>query len=244
MCRDGSTATISTMNASPRTRWLVPAALIVLSVIPVLASAIRIAELAGGAEVTSGNARYFAAPVPVVVHVISGSVFSIVGAFQFVPRFRRRRGGWHRAAGRVLVPCGLAAALSGLWMTGFYPLPLSDGDLLNWFRFVFGSGMVVSIVLGAAALWRRDFAQHGAWLTRGYAIGVGAGTQALVLGTWSLAIGAPDVLSRALLMGGSWVLNLAVAEWAIRRRRSTSSRSTPPRTAAPRTAAPAPARSV
>lgn len=104
--------------------------------------------------------------------------------------------------------------------------------------------MVVSIVLGAAALWRRDFAQHGAWLTRGYAIGVGAGTQALMLGTWSLTIGTPDVLSRALLMGGSWVLNLAVAEWAIRRRRSTSSRSIPPRTAAPRTAAPAPARSV
>jgi hypothetical protein len=32
-------------------------------------------------------------------------------------RFLRRMIGLHHAAGRLLVPCGLAAALSGLWMT-------------------------------------------------------------------------------------------------------------------------------
>lgn len=240
MCRDGSIAMLLTMTASTpakRANWLIPTGLIMLSFVPVLAAAIRIAELAGAADVSSGDGRFYAAPVPIVVHVISGSLFSVVGAFQFAPDFRRRRRRWHRAAGRVLVPLGLAAALSALWMTGFYPLPLSDIDLLNWFRFMFGSAMVASIVLGALALRRRDFAQHGAWMTRGYAIGMGAGTQAVTLAIWSLTVGEPDVLARALLHGGSWALNLAVAEWVIRRRRRRRSRPA-------RTAAPALARSV
>jgi uncharacterized membrane protein len=212
-----------TSSARSRTDWLLPTGLILLSFIPVLASAIRIADLAT-AEVTSENARFFAVPVPIVVHVLSGSLFSVVGAFQFSPGFRRRHRGWHRAAGRVLVPLGLAAALSALWMTGFYQLPLHDIGLLNLFRLVFGSAMVMSLVLGALAVRRGDFAQHGAWMTRGYAIGVGAGTQAVTIAIWSLTVGEPDVLARALLHGTSWAINLAVAEWVIRRRRRRRSR--------------------
>ena len=33
-----------------------------------------------------------------------------------------------------------------------------------------------------------------------------------------LLVDETDVLSRALLMGAGWVINLAVAEWIIRRR--------------------------
>ena len=219
-------------STTTRANWLVPTGLILLSFIPVLASAIRIAELSGAADVSSGDARFFAAPIPIVVHVISGSLFSILGAFQFAPDLRRRRRGWHRAAGYLLVPLGLAAALSALWMTGFYPLPLSDGDLLNWFRFLFGSAMVMSLALGALALRRRDFARHGAWMTRGYAIAVGAGTQFVTLTIWTLTIGDPDVVERALLHGASWAINLAVAEWVIRRRRRRRP-SRPTRTPAP-----------
>lgn len=38
------------------------------------------------------------------------------------------------------------------------------------------------------------------------------------LTVWSLVFGAPDTLANALLMGASWVINIAVAEWAIVRR--------------------------
>ncbi len=86
--------------------WLV-AALLVLSAIPLAAGAFRLTELAGGAEITPANARFFASPLPVVLHIVSAGVYVILGAFQFAPGFRRRRPGWHRAAGRLLVPCGL-----------------------------------------------------------------------------------------------------------------------------------------
>ncbi len=100
--------------------WLMPAALIVLSLIPVIAGAVRITELTGGAEVTPDNARFFASPLPVVLHILSASLYSILGAFQFVPSIRRRRS-WHRAAGWLLIPCGLAAGLSGLWIIDRWP---------------------------------------------------------------------------------------------------------------------------
>jgi uncharacterized membrane protein len=192
--------------------------LILLSAVPVAAGAFRLAELTGGAEVTPENARFFASPLPVVVHILSASLYSILGAFQFAPRFRRWRPGWHRAAGRLLVLCGLAAALSGLWMTHFYPWPSGDGELLYGMRLLFGSAMILSIVLGVAAIRRRDFARHGAWMIRGYAIGLGAGTQVLTHVAWMLSFGTPGELPRALLMGAGWVINLVVAEWIIRKR--------------------------
>lgn len=208
-----------------RAQWPVPTALIFLSLIPVIAGAARLTELTGGAAITPQNARFFASPVPVVAHIVSVTMYCLLGAFQFVPSLRRGRRGWHRIVGRILVPAGLLAALSGLWMSAFYPLPDGDGDILFILRLVFGSAMVVSIVLGLLAIRRRDFVGHSAWMTRGYAIGVGAGTQALVGLSWMLLIGPTDELTRAVLMGAAWVINLAVAEYVIYRRSQLSARA-------------------
>ncbi|MFF0309367.1 DUF2306 domain-containing protein [Streptosporangium sp. NPDC004379] len=198
--------------------WMVPTGLIMLSAIPVVAGALRLGELAGGATGDPADARFFAAPLPVVAHIIGASIYGIVGAFQFTRRFRRRRPAWHRMAGRVLIVCGLVTALSGLWMTVFYPRPEGDGDLLAAFRLVFGTAMAVSIVLGFAAVRRRDLRRHRAWMTRAYAIGVAAGTQAFTQLPWMLLVGPLTETPRALLVAAGWFINLAVAEWVIRRR--------------------------
>lgn len=53
------------------------------------------------------------------------------------------------------MPAGLVAALSGLWMTVVYDLPASSGatlGLLGLMRVAVGSGMAVSLLLGAAAM--------------------------------------------------------------------------------------------
>jgi hypothetical protein len=199
-----------------RSQWRMPAALVVLSLVPALAGVLRVTELAGGA-VTPENARFFAAPVPVLLHIVGATVFCLGGAFQFVPRLRTRRSGWHRFAGRVIVPCGLVGALAGLWMTLFYPRPPLDGELLTVFRLVFGSGMVVALVLGFLAIRRRDVITHRAWLMRAYAIALGAGSQAVIFGLWTVFVGPAGELAKALLMCAAWVLNLVVAERVIRR---------------------------
>ncbi|MFE5836732.1 DUF2306 domain-containing protein [Arthrobacter sp. NPDC056493] len=220
-----------TGNSRPRSQrrrrygWLVPAGLIFLTLIPVLAGAARLTELTGGAAITPRNERFFASPIPVVTHIVSVTVYSLLGAFQFSPSLHRGRRSWHRAAGRILMPAGFLVALSGLWMALFYKLPPSDGLLLLILRLVFGSAMLVSLVLGVLAITRRDFARHGAWMTRAYAIGVAAGTQGIILIIPELLTGPPDVTTRAVLMGAAWMINLAVAEYVIRRRSRSRSRS-------------------
>ena len=85
--------------------------------------------------------------------------------------------------------------------------------------------MIVSIVLGFTTIRRGDVTRHRAWMMRGYAIGLGAGTQALTLMAGAIIAGPPNELSRAMLMGAGWVINLAVAEWVIRRRSTPAVRS-------------------
>lgn len=206
-------------------KWLI-AALFLLSSIPLAAGAYRLSELAGGAKITPANARFFAVPWPVVLHIVGAFVYAILGAFQFSTRFRRRRPGWHRVAGRLLIVVGLMVGLSGLWMNQFYPHPAGDGVLLYIFRLVFGSAMVGAIVLGFAAIRHGQVIRHRAWMMRGYALGLGAGTQALTLMVGEMIGGKPNELNRALLMGAGWVINLAVAEWAIRKRLTHPTRKT------------------
>ncbi len=201
-----------------RHRWLAPTGLIMLSLIPVIAGAARLTELTSGPVVTEQNARFVDSPIPVVIHIVSVTVYCLLGAFQFVPSLRRGRRSWHRITGRTLVPAGLLAALSGLWMAAFYSFPNGDGTLLLVIRLAFGSAMVASLVLGLVAVLRRDFAGHGAWMTRAYAIGVAAGTQAIVLAFWISIVGPTDPTTRALIMGAAWVIDLGVAEYVIRRR--------------------------
>ncbi len=208
----------STTTLSRRSDWLVPVLLILLSLVPAVFGTARLVELARGAEVTAANARFFAQPLPVLLHILVVIPYSIIGAFQFSAGFRRRNRGWHRAAGRVLAALGLVTALTGLWMAHFYPWPEGDGEVVYLERLVFGSAMAASIVLALQAIRRRDFTSHGAWMTRAYAIGLGAGTQVLTHLPWAILVGKPGESSRAVLMGAGWVINVIVAEWIIRRR--------------------------
>ncbi|MFY1583847.1 DUF2306 domain-containing protein [Micromonospora sp. WMMD734] len=215
-----------------RRDWPLLTGLIALSALPTLGSALRVAALAGGAEVTAANERFFAAPVPVLLHIAAAVTFSLLGAFQFAPGFRQRHRAWHRRAGRALVVCGLVVAATGWWMNATYPLPAGDGPLLMVLRYLFAAGMFVAVALGFVAVRRRRLPQHRAWMMRGYAVAQGAGTQGVLLSTWALAVGPTTELSRALLMGAAWTLNLLVAEWLIRRRRPGTVPATRPTTLA------------
>jgi hypothetical protein len=203
----------STRPKRPKSGWPIAIGLIVLSLVPVIAGAFRVNELTVGAEITEANARFFHSPVPVIAHVIGASIYLMVGALQFVPGLRTRR--WHRYAGRVLVPAGIVTGLSGIWMAVFYPRPALDTGM----RVFFGVLMVTFIALGLRAILRRDVAAHRAWMIRGYAIGIGAGTQVLTALVWSLFSWGvePQEFTEWLLLGAGWVINLIVAEFAIRR---------------------------
>jgi uncharacterized membrane protein len=207
------------MAASRNADWLIPAGLIALATIPIVAGVVRLMMLAGHPPVTPDNARFVTAPLPVVLHIVGVTLYSLLGALQFSPGFRRRWPRWHRAAGRMIIVAGLVAALSGLWMAMFYTIVPADDWLLHSFRLMAGSAMALSLVLGFLAIRGREISQHQDWMRRAYAIGLGAGTQALILLPALLVFGPPDHLRNALMMGAGWGINFAASEWLIWRRR-------------------------
>ncbi len=116
-------------------------------------------------------------------------------------------------------PLGLAAALSGLWMTLFYPNADAnfDGPAVYAMRLAAGAGMVAAMVLALAAITRRDISAHQHWMTRAYALGMGAGTQVFTHIPWFLWPELQGELLRAVCMGAGWAINIAVAEWVLGR---------------------------
>jgi uncharacterized membrane protein len=209
--------------------WGVPAALGALTLVPLIAGSLRVLEIAGGPHILPANPRIDAVPAPVVVHITAAALYSILGAFQFSARLRRRRPNWHRRSGRLLVGAGMLVALSGLWMTLFYT-GAPGGDLLWAVRLLVGSAMAASIVLGFTAIRRRDIAAHRAWMVRAYALAVAAGTQVFTQGIGEALFGTSD-LSTALSVSAGWVINAAVAEWVIRRPDARRARCARTRTA-------------
>ncbi|MCM4084104.1 DUF2306 domain-containing protein [Paractinoplanes hotanensis] len=206
---------------------LVPAGLIALALVPSIAGAARLGALASGAPAPE---RFTEMPAPVVVHIIGALIYSLVGAFQFDDGFRRDHRTWHRRAGRVLVVAGLAVALSGAWLTLFSDLPPSDHTVVNIARLLVSAAMTYGLVTAVRAIRRRDIRRHRAWMIRSYALALGAGTQAFTLAPYTVAAGEPAPGPRAALMILGWAINLAVAEWIIRRparnRRATASPAT------------------
>ncbi|WP_375002828.1 DUF2306 domain-containing protein [Aeromicrobium sp. CTD01-1L150] len=216
------------MDTSPtltRREWLLVGGLLLLALVPSVAGGVRIGEIATGASQTPQNARFLQMPLPIVVHVVAALVYSVVGAFQFLPSVRRWHLAWHRFAGRfLLVPAGLIVAASGLWMTALYQSPASDGTALTVSRYVVGGLTLTFTALGVSAIVRRDVAAHGAWMLRAYALAMGAGTQVLTSGPFLLLFGPPDVFWRVVQMDAGWIINVVVAEWIISRRRTVARR--------------------
>lgn len=205
----------SRRQQNPAGPWVAVGGLLLLSVIPVIGGAFRLTDLTVGG-VTPDNERFFASPVPIVAHIVGATVYCLLGAFQFVPALRGRRR-WHRTVGRVLIPAGLIAALSGMWMAVFSRFPEEDLGLLLA-RLFFGGALAASIVLAVVAIARRDFRAHGAWMTRAYALAAAAGTQAVVFGVWLLAAGSESETSAAAVLVIASTINAAVAELVILRR--------------------------
>jgi len=203
-----------------KSEWSILIGLLLLSLAPCVGGAFRLVDINTGLEFLPDNPRIELLPIPAVFHIISAIIYCIVGAFQLLPSIRRSFVRWHRLAGRLLVVAGIISAISGLWMTHYYPLPEDlQGSLLYIVRIVVGTLMIVYILLGLSAILDRRIIQHRAWMIRAYALGLGAGTQVLVVIPWLLTAGEPSGFTRDILMTFAWVINIAIGEWFISQQR-------------------------
>ncbi|NJR13959.1 MAG: DUF2306 domain-containing protein [Phyllobacteriaceae bacterium] len=177
------------MSARRFDAWRIPAALILFSLLLLVTSAMRLAEIAGGPVPNADNARFLVAPLAIYLHAGGGIVFLFLGAFQFSPKIRARWPLWHRVSGRFAIVGGALSAASSLYMTETFPQVPANPPEIYGLRILFGVAWLSCLLLGIVAAMRRDIAAHRGWMMRAYAIALGGSTTAIVLGSWLLVMG-------------------------------------------------------
>lgn len=207
-----------TQNKARNTKfiWLIAIFLLLLGSLPILTGSMQLITInAGlsGAEVPADSVHYVNAPIPIVVHIITGIIFSILGPFQLTSSLGNRKMKYHRIAGSIFVISGLITAITALWLNQYLPPVGGTSKYLS--NVFFGIGLIVSLLLALRAILHRNVMIHRAWMIRAYAIGLGVATQRLLLIPWFLIYGIPEGETLGLLIWICWLINLGVAEWAI-----------------------------
>ncbi len=193
--------------------------LVILGLIPALGGPVRIAGFAG-VELMETGPRYDNHVISITTHILCSIGFWFLGLFQFSKAFRNRNRRRHKILGRLWVLLALIVALTGLWLTLTFPPAHNDGFALYVIRLIVSLSMLFAIVWGVCSILNRRVAQHEAWMMRAYALGMGAGTQALIGIPFFILFGEPDTGLRSFLMGFGWALNVMVVEAVLWRRKN------------------------
>ena len=122
--------------------------------------------------------RWFAThPILTLVHIVPGSLFFILGPFQFSSRIRARYTRFHRWSGRLVALTALPVGLSGLLFGVVFPF---GGPLASSAIFVAGATFLLAVTRAFIAIRRHDVARHREWMIRMFAIGLGISTVRIV----------------------------------------------------------------
>lgn len=151
-------------------------------------------------------------PVGALLHMVCSPVALVVGALQVNRAIRTRHLLLHRWLGRLYVLAVVLGGTSGLSMA----LEAQGGPVSAW-----GFGLAAMLWLcstgaGFLAMRRGDRTAHRDWMLRSYALTMAAITLRLYIPA-SLMAGLPFEDAYRAIAWLSWVPNLLVAEWLIRR---------------------------
>jgi len=193
--------------------------LFIVALLPALAALVRLAEVAAN----TADPRFDGIKNWLALHLIGSVGFALAGLYQFVPSGRRNRS--HPRMGRLVVAAGLLSAITGLRLSVGHHLPEQDAGALSWVRILVAGSMFVFLLLGLKARWQGAHRQHGAWMIRAYALGLGAGTQILILGPVIALTGEPIPFVRFWGMTLGWAVNAGLAEWIILKLKTRNAQS-------------------
>jgi len=167
------------------------------------------------------KAVYMAHTAMLLMHIVGAMLAIVIGPIQFLPGIRKgRRLKFHRWLGRIYLLSVLVGGVGGLYMA-----QLAYGGFIA--RFGFTVLAILWLHSGFRAyrhIRNKEIERHREWMTRNYALTFAGATLRL----WLLISGLagidflPAYMTVAWL---SWIPNLLVAEWIIRRTRPAQRRS-------------------
>lgn len=160
-------------------------------------------------------ARFTAAPLIFLLHVVGGAVALLTGPWQLMPRLRARRSRLHRATGYLYVSAVAVAGVAGLIMAA----TAWGGPAAQLGFTTLAIAWMATTGVGLQRILAGDRAGHRVWITRSFALAFAAVSlrmQAPLLA----AFGVPDSVAYPLVAWSSWVPNLVAAQLFLARRKS------------------------
>ena len=173
--------------------------------------------LLGSARPDFAAALFARHPIGALVHMVCSPLALVAGALQVNRAIRTRHMVLHRWLGRLYVLAVLLAGSSGLALAfGSF-----GGPITHW-----GFGLMAVLWLGSTglgfmAMRRGERTLHREWMMRSYAITLAAVTLRIYVPLTQIA-GLPFEDAYRAIAWLCWVPNLLLAEWLIRRLRSTT----------------------
>ncbi len=211
-----------------RPHWLA-IFLLLATFIPIAAASVTMLQIAAGG-LPESSIKFAVVPGSLFFHALGGVLFGLLGPLQFAGVLKRRFGRLHKITGRVFVASGLLLGLSSLRLLAEFP------DASTWVllsaRLAAGLGLSLALIWALVAIRQGRVARHRAWMIRAYAVGMGSATISFIMLPIFLITGKPvEGYAADLLFVASWVINIAIAEWVIRKAKPLSLKS--PRISAP-----------
>ena len=204
-------------KALPKVGWFfIGLTILVLLIFAV----IRVIETYGGAPTTElFKVRYIQHPIVSAIHMFTGIAFVLFAPLQFIKKIRNKHLRLHRILGRILISFALIAGVYGM-IVGIV-LPVFGGVASVTAIWFFGPIFIFSLCRAFWCVRNGKIAQHREWMIRSFALGIGVGTQRIVVGLFIGFGGYPmvEVFGLALWLG--FGINLLVAEVWINLTRKT-----------------------
>ena len=200
--------------------WLSPALLLLLGSLNILFGAIQLDAIQQGPpehpdEFTS--MQYHETAVPIVLHIVFGILFNLLGPFQFVPRIRHRWPGWHRNSGRLWIISGFVVAFTGMWMNHYFP---AYGGVAKYTGILTHCvGMIIALSFAFYAILNRQINQHRIGMMVAMAIGLAPATQRVIILPWYYLTGEINDLLIGMVIWLGLLINLAVTLLIIRKKK-------------------------
>ena len=156
-----------------------------------------------------------ARPWGIYPHVVVGMIALAIGPLQFHPRVQARTS-LHHALGKIYVVIAILVGVVGLYMSVY-----SFGGIITHTGFaLLATGVLVTTIMAYRSVKSSKYAQHREWMIRSYSLMFGAPTLRLWLPLLIVAYQGQFRPAYLWVAWVSWVPNLLLAEWYIRRTRS------------------------
>ena len=146
-------------------------------------------------------------------HITLGGLALLSGCTQFLSGLRQKRLSLHRSLGKVYVAAVMLSGVAGLGIA----FAASGGVWAQTGFAALGFLWLYTTAKAFLAIKKREIAEHQNWMTRSYALCFGAVTLRLWLPLFLGVLGMSFDFAYPIIAWISWVPNLLVAEWIIRR---------------------------